>query len=177
MEELIDVLTPSGDPTGIRKTKSAIHRDGDWHRAAHVWIVTPRDHVILQLRSKRKTNYPGMWDVSAAGHVSAGETAVECAIRETREEIGIEVAAGDLKPIGVFRQQLLLRNGAYIDNEIDETFVVRKDVREEDVVLDGHEVDGFVFVPVEELRRRVASDPTLVPHAEEYAALFVALVS
>ena len=38
-EELVDVLTPAGDPTGMRKPKAAVHRDGDWHRAAHVWIL------------------------------------------------------------------------------------------------------------------------------------------
>ena len=39
--ELIDVLTRAGELTGVRKPKPEIHRDGDWHRAAHVWIVTP----------------------------------------------------------------------------------------------------------------------------------------
>jgi isopentenyl-diphosphate delta-isomerase len=73
--ERIDVLTPDGRPTGVTKGKSEVHRDGDWHRAAHVWIVTPSGRILLQRRSVRKENYPGFWDVSAAGHLSAGESA------------------------------------------------------------------------------------------------------
>jgi len=81
--ELIDVLTAEGAPVGIAKTKAEVHRDGDWHRAAHVWIVASDGRLLLQRRSLRKENYPSLWDVSAAGHLSAGETSKECAVRET----------------------------------------------------------------------------------------------
>jgi len=39
MMELIDVLDDHGQPTGIIKPKPDVHRDGDWHRCAHVWIL------------------------------------------------------------------------------------------------------------------------------------------
>ncbi len=32
-----------------------------------------------------------MWDISAAGHVEAGDGALETARRETKEEIGLDV--------------------------------------------------------------------------------------
>jgi isopentenyl-diphosphate Delta-isomerase len=170
-EELIDVLTADGTPTGLRKTKSEIHRDGDWHRAAHVWIVTPDRRVILQLRSKRKANYPGLWDVSSAGHVSAGEAVLDAAIRETAEEIGIDISAGELTPIGTFPEQSVLCGGTYLDNEINEVFLVRKAVGESDVKLQPEEVDAVAFVPIEELWQRIENDPRLVPHREEYELL------
>ena len=97
MIELIDVLTADGKPTGARKPKNQIHRDGDWHRAAHVWIIAPDGRFLLQRRSLRKENNPGLWDVSAAGHLSAGESAVEAAMRETFEEIGLALTRYILK--------------------------------------------------------------------------------
>ncbi|HLJ74165.1 MAG TPA: NUDIX hydrolase, partial [Thermoanaerobaculia bacterium] len=69
MIELIDVLKPDGLPTGERKPKAEIHRDGDWHRAAHIWIVSRDGRFLIQRRSPRKENNPGLWDVSAAGHL------------------------------------------------------------------------------------------------------------
>src|SRR5258706_228516 len=90
--ESIDVLDENGLPTGLTKPKDAIHRDGDWHRAAHVWIVTNDGRVLLQKRAAAKENWPGWWDVSAAGHCSAGESAVETAVRETEEGLGITLA-------------------------------------------------------------------------------------
>ena len=56
-----------------------MHRDGDWHRSVHVWVVDTAEagrgaaRVLLQRRSEHKDTYPGHWDVSVAGHVEAGD--------------------------------------------------------------------------------------------------------
>ena len=162
--ELIDVLTPSGAPAGLRKPKADVHRDGDWHRAAHVWIVTPDGRLLLQRRSLRKENYPGLWDVSAAGHLSAGESAVECALRETFEELGLRLDAAELRHVGTLRESCVLNGGTYIDNEIHEIFVVRRDVDLGALVLQASEVDDVMLV-------RELPAEGLVPHAEEYALI------
>ena len=163
-EELIDVLDAEGNFTGVVKAKSQIHRDGDWHRAAHVWIVASDGRVLLQRRSLRKENYPGLWDVSAAGHLSAGETAIECAVRETFEELGLRIDAGELQFLGTLRESCVLKGGAYIDNEFHEVFLVRRDVDVASLVLQDGEVDAVTLV--KEL-------PTegLVPHPEEYGII------
>jgi 8-oxo-dGTP pyrophosphatase MutT (NUDIX family) len=59
----------------------------------HVWLwrrVDGRVEVLLQKRSMSKKNAPGKWDISAAGHIDEGETALETAVREAREELGLE---------------------------------------------------------------------------------------
>jgi 8-oxo-dGTP diphosphatase len=48
-------------------------------------------HVLLQKRDDIPTiQEPGKWDVWG-GHCEAGETPEACAIRELREEIGVEI--------------------------------------------------------------------------------------
>jgi isopentenyldiphosphate isomerase len=170
--EHIDILDPNGVTTGQTKPKDAIHRDGDWHRAAHVWIVTHDGRVLLQKRAAVKENWPGWWDVSAAGHCSAGESAIETAVRETAEELGITLRADALQHVGTFRDPVVLNGGRYIDNEIHEVFLVRRDVDITTVTLQEDEVDAVALVPVETLLTR--SD--LVPHAGEHA-LIVQLAS
>jgi isopentenyl-diphosphate delta-isomerase len=172
-EELLDVLNEDGTPTGKRILKSEAHRVGAWHRAAHVWIVTPDLRVLLQRRAAVKENYPRLWDVSAAGHVAAGESAIEAAIREVREELGIALRETELEPIGRTREQCVLNEGRYIDNEIHEVFLVRRAVREiGELTLQPGEVDEVALVALDALVARVAErDETLVPHAEEYALL------
>ena len=162
--ELIDVLTPDGKPTGITKPKPHIHRDGDWHRAAHVWIVAHDGRLLLQRRSLRKENYPGDWDVSAAGHLSAGETAVECAVRETFEELGLRIDARELQFLGTVRESCVLNGGTYIDNEFHDIFVVRRDVDPASLTLQDGEVDAAMLVS--ELPAK-----GIVPHPEEYALI------
>lgn len=170
-EERIDVLSRWLEPLGITKTKREVHRDGDWHRAAHLWVVTPDRRVVLQQRALSKENHPGLWDVSTAGHLSAGESAVEAIIREAFEELGLDVVPHDLQLLGTCREQFVLNDGKYIDNEVHEVFVVEREVAE--LPFGRDEVMDVALVPIDELRQRVAADdPTLVPHPCEYDLLF-----
>jgi isopentenyldiphosphate isomerase len=52
--ELLEVLDEAGEPTGARKARAEVHRDGDWHRAFHLWVMHPDGHVLLQRRSRAK---------------------------------------------------------------------------------------------------------------------------
>jgi isopentenyl-diphosphate Delta-isomerase len=163
--ELIDVLTSDGQPTGAHKPKDAIHRDGDWHRAAHVWIVAPDGRILLQRRSLRKENNPGLWDVSAAGHLSSGESSSDAAVRETLEELGLRIAAEELQFVTTLRESAVLNNHTYFDNEFHDIFVVRREVDLTSLRLDPDEVAEVKWV--DELR----PDHSFVPHAQEYALL------
>lgn len=90
--EMFDVRTPQGDPTGEVKERSAVHRDGDWHGTAHIWLVRRREgriELLLQKRSRTKESFPGCYDTSCAGHLSAGDTFLEAALRELEEELGL----------------------------------------------------------------------------------------
>lgn len=163
--ELIDVLAPDLTPTGTRKSKRQIHRDGDWHRAVHVWIAASDGRVLLQRRSPRKENHPGLWDVSAAGHVSAGETAAQAAVRETFEELGLAIGPAELEPLGSMTESCVLNGGTYIDNEIHEILLVRRDVAIGTLRLDPEEVAEVKWVS------DLCPDASFVPHAREYALL------
>jgi hypothetical protein len=54
-----------------------VHADGDYHGAVHVWIyVESTGELLLQKRADRKDSWPGLWDISSAGHISAGDTSL-----------------------------------------------------------------------------------------------------
>ncbi len=164
--ELIDILTPDGLPTGLTRPKPEVHRDGDWHRAAHLWIATPDGRVLLQRRAEVKESWPGLWDVSVAGHVNAGEGAREAAVREAFEELGVRIAADELVQLGTLRYQAVLNGGAYIENELHEVFFVRRELETDSLMLDPAEVAEVALVAPGELDRY-----ELVPHPESYALL------
>lgn len=164
--EIIDVLKPDGTPTGVKKPKPLVHRDGDWHRAVHIWIVGSDGRVVVQLRSHRKENNPNLWDVSAAGHISSGEDMREAAVREVREELGLEIGVAELRHVATLREQSVINAGTYIDNEIHEIFVVRRDVDLRSLRLQEEEVDAVRLVTFDEFRSLAR-----VPHPEEYALI------
>lgn len=176
MEEWFDLVTADGRQTGLRKRRDDVHRDGDWHVAAHVWIVTPDLRVLLQRRALAKENHPGLWDVSVAGHVAAGESAVEAAVRECLEEIGLVVNGDELVPIGSMRSEQSLNGGSYVDREHHRIFLLRHDVDIGSLTLDLGEVAAVMLVPLDALEERVRrGDPTLVDHGDEYARLIEVL--
>ena len=83
--------------------------------AAYV-LLRRGDEVLLQLR--RNTGYmDDHWAAAAAGHVEAEESVLEAAVRETREELGVDVDPVDLEPLcGMHRTH---RNGRPIDERVD----------------------------------------------------------
>ncbi len=99
--------------------KKEVFGQGLLHAAAHVWIWrrTPSGaEVLLQKRADSKMTWPGRYDISAAGHVDLGEDELTAALRETKEEIGLEVTALQLRSIGVHRAHLRADENA-IENE------------------------------------------------------------
>lgn len=91
-EEWFDVVDEHDRPVG-RALRAEVHRRGLRHRSVHMLVFNARGAVFLQKRSLAKDNCPGLWDVSAAGHVEAGEDYAEAAPRELAEELGCVPAA------------------------------------------------------------------------------------
>ena len=65
--------------------------------AAYVFLRR-NESVLLQLR--QNTGYrDGYWAAAAAGHVEADESVLEAAVREAREELGIELPPTTSQPL------------------------------------------------------------------------------
>lgn len=68
-----------------------------------VLIENEKGEYLIQKRASTKKQGPNKWGLTA-GHVDAGESYEEAMIREIKEELGINVAIGELKPLGIFKQ-------------------------------------------------------------------------
>lgn len=93
--ELLDVVDSNNVPLKPL-TRKEIHDRELMHRAVHIFVTTPKGNLILQKRSHLKDRFPNLWDSSASGHVDAGESCEEAALRELEEELGIKEDHTDL---------------------------------------------------------------------------------
>lgn len=99
--ELLDVVDENDKLTGNQASRDEVHDKGLWHRSVHIWIYSKSGKVLLQLRNKNMKEEPNLWDISVAGHISAGQDPDSAAVREAKEEIGLDIDQSKLKRIGV----------------------------------------------------------------------------
>ncbi|MBA2639603.1 MAG: NUDIX domain-containing protein [Nocardioidaceae bacterium] len=109
--------------------------------------------VLLHLR--QGTGYrDGHWAV-VAGHVEAGESVLQAAVREAAEEAGVRVALADLEPLCTLHRTI--RGGAPIDQRVD-FFLAARRWGGEPRVREPAKAAAMAFAPLSHL-----PEPT-VPH-------------
>lgn len=116
--EVFDVVDER-DEVVEQRTRGEVHALGLRHRAVHVLVFNRRGEVFLQQRSHLKDVSPLAWDSSAAGHLDSGESYAEAAVREVREELGVET--------GGTERVLKIAAGPETDEEFVELHVARHD--------------------------------------------------
>lgn len=159
--ELFDILNPDGSKTGIVRERVVAHREGSLHATVHMWIVRPNEKsgydVLLQKRSQTKDSNPGSYDISSAGHVDAGDEILESAIRELKEELGIEAKPEELHYIGVhygaFEAEFYGK--MFRDRELSSVYVYTEPVEIENLKLQKEEVEAVRWMDYEECRQKV----------------------
>lgn len=168
--EKIDVLDENGNKTNQAETSDSVHRKGFWHRAVHIWFINSKGELLLQKRSAKKKSHPNEWDISAAGHVSAGQTPLEAALREIQEETGMILKPSDLEFL--FTQKHAAERKDYVNNEFDDVYLVKREIEVEALTFHPDEIAEFKLMPWRELKDKIETgDPGYVPHGQ-YKKLF-----
>lgn len=136
---------------GITKLQA---RAGVLHGAAHVWLWREVDdgiEVLMQQRAQDKPTWPGFFDISAAGHIDFGETPLKAAVRETKEELGVDIAeTDDIRLLFVNRQYIVDETSGYIENEFQWVYGLKYTFKSDFTLADG-EVDGLVWHKLRDL--------------------------
>jgi UDP-glucose 4-epimerase len=127
-DERFDVVDEDGRPTGRVKRRADVHRDGDWHRAVHVWVAgrgpDAQAFLLFQRRGLGKDTWPGRLDATVGGHLRAGED-VRQALREVEEEIGVVADPTVLLPLG--RRRVVHEHAGVSDRELQDVLLLVDD--------------------------------------------------
>jgi len=88
--EWLEVVDDANAPLAVMP-RDEVHSRALPHRSVFVLLYNKENKLYLQQRQKTKERHPGCWDLSATGHVLAGEAKLDAARRELYEELRVEV--------------------------------------------------------------------------------------
>jgi len=150
MDEYIDIVDRDGNSMQKIALKSEAHKNGWYHNTIHLWLYTSDGNILLQQRSHKKTIYPLLWDVSVAGHIDAGETFIDALLRETKEEIGLQLNAEDVKQVDTRRHESEYANGIIKDYEFHQVFIAELEASLHELSPQQDEVEALKLVSFSE---------------------------
>lgn len=170
-DELIDIYDENNKSLSIKKMKSEAHKNGLWHRAAHIWIYNSQGEILLQLRVKNKDMNPDMWDISAAGHVGTGEKPIISALREMEEEIGLSVKQEDLEFHEIKKVKAVYKE--IKNNEFYYVYFLKYDGDIDKLTLQKEEVAKIKFLSIDKIKEGLKKHPEkYVQHGDYWLDVF-----
>lgn len=176
-EEAVDVFDRGDRPTGNVVPKRQAHEQGLWHRSAHIWIYNDRGDILMQKRAATKDTFPGLWDISVAGHISAGETPLTGALREIREEIGTEARPEELEYLTTIHMEYPYPQRGWINREHCYVYLMKKNLDPNKLALQKEEVEAVRFFSPREFSELIKADRgVIVPHDNYYETILEAIV-
>ena len=145
-DEMWQLYYPNGEPiVGSGWDSARDNPEGDDTEivgVAVVFVFRKNSEGMLELlwqkRSSEVSRFPGYYDISAGGHINLGESLVEAAVREAREEIGAEISASELGFVTM---------RGFNKNRFAWVYAVDWSDRLEDFHFDDKEVEEVKWVP------------------------------
>lgn len=146
--EYRDIYTRDGQPTGIVRGKHDSPVAGEYYLHAIAILRDQEGKYVMAQRSLKARYFPGKWDVTG-GSVIHGESPREAAVRETREELGLEISEESLQLIHQYILEYEHGDGAIVS-----VFGALCDTSK-GYTIDPAEVNDVKTVPFEEFYARV----------------------
>ena len=145
MEEILDIY----DENKIKTEKKHIRgnntlKENEYVLVVEIPIINFKDQILLAQRSETKKRNPLKWETTQ-GSVKSGENSKEAAIRELREELGINISKDELH---------YLETEKDVDEHIfKDMFYVRKNIDMKEICFSDGEVKDAKWVDINEFKK------------------------
>lgn len=170
MSEMLYVLTEEGNLTDETVSRKEAHLKGVWHRSIRVWLVSDKQEVLLQKRALGKT-YPGLWDLSCGGHITAGQYSLQTAITEIKEELGIDVKPEQLKLLGQYKDSY--SEEGFSDNSFYDVYMANATYPISAFKIQIEEVAEIKYFKISELINFMKNKPDEIIMADEELEMLI----
>jgi len=146
--EIYDFVDEDDNIIG-KATRKEVHDKNLIHRSVMFFIFDKEGRIFVGQRTKNKEFFKEYWSIVLGGHVNSGETYDEAAIREFKEETGLEA-----KPVymGSFKQRI---------TEEKENIKVYAFYTDEFPKIDPFEIKEGKFMTIEEMKEKIKKEKFL----------------
>ena len=149
----IDLFTKDRVPTGLTKKRSEIAPEDFKHQVVHVCIFNSKNQMLIQQRTPDKKGWPNLWDFSIGGHVDAGETPIQGAMRELKEELGIDIDLSNERPFFTIN----------FERGFDDFFLIQAEPDLINLKLQVSEVQSVQWATLDQIKKML-QDKTFIPY-------------
>lgn len=148
-----------------RTTERSEKTNGEYRQSVHTWIMNSKGEFLIQKRSPNKKFFPNMWSQTGGG-VDEGETTLQAALRECKEELGITIDLSNIELILSFKRKF----------DFVDVWLVKQDIDISNIVLQEEEVSEVKWSSIDEIRELMKTDK-LAKSIEIYFDMFINLIN
>lgn len=118
-------------------------QDNEYHLVTNAWIINDNNEFLITQRSENKT-HPLMWECTG-GSALKGETTLDAAIREVKEELGIDLFKENAIFIGSIKR--------YYPNCPDflDVYLFKSNVLKDKIKIQDEEINDVMWATKEEI--------------------------
>ncbi len=139
--ELWDLYDLDRKRTGETMIRGERQPQDRYRIIVHICLFNSQGQMLIQKRQPFKSGFSGMWDITVGGSAVKGDDSRSAAMRELKEELGIDVDLKDRRPALTVNFRL----------GFDDMYVVDKDVDLSSLKLQYEEVEKVKWADKEEI--------------------------
>lgn len=176
--EYFNVYNKYGEKTDEVIERNEAHKNGTSHRVIHLWILNSQNELLVQQRSSNKESGANLWYVSVGGHIECNESIENTLIRETNEELGLDITPliSSVEYLYTFKDTLIENNGTFIDSEFYDVFVLKANFDINQITMQKEEVQAVKYISYDEFKNIVVNqDKSFWQHKIAYKMLLIVL--
>ena len=148
--EMLEIINENDEVIGL-ETRKKIHKEGLLHREIHIWFITPNREIIFQHRAKDKDTYPDKLDATVGGHVEPNDSYEKTAIKECKEETGLEIDLNKLLFLAKIRKESFDEKTGLKNNTIRAQYAYLYEGDISDLQVEEGKAEGFEKWKIDEL--------------------------
>lgn len=145
--EIWDIYNENREKTGKTHIRGEEMQEGDFHQVVHIWIMNEEGQFLIQQRQPWKKGWPNLWDCAAAGSALAGETSEMAAIREVKEELGLDLRMENAEILFTIK----------FSRGFDDHWLVKQNIDINNLSLQYEEVADAKWATMDEIKVLVSS--------------------